>query len=94
MVRNSSFELLRIISISLIVSCHICALLDWNEAIRINKWVVGGVNSIGSFAVCCFVLISGYFGVSFKWKRFIELMIVTTVYCTIVAAFRYGYSPI
>ncbi len=44
--------------------------------------------------MCCFVLISGYFGVSFKWKRFIELMIVTTVYCTIVAAFRYGYSPI
>ena len=94
MVRNSSFELLRIISITLIVLCHICALLDWSVALPLNKWVVGGANSIGSFAVCCFVLISGYFGVSFKWKRFIELIIVTTVYCTIVAAFRFGNSPI
>lgn len=94
MVRNSSFELLRIISITLIVLCHICALLDWSAAIPLNKWVVGGANSVGSFAVCCFVLISGYFGVSFKWKRFIELIVVTTVYCTIVAVFRFGNSPI
>lgn len=54
----------------------------------------GGANSVSGFAVCCFVLISGYFGVSFKWKRFIELIVVTTVYCTIVAAFRYCNSPI
>lgn len=93
MARNSSFELLRIISIFLIVMCHVCALMDWDNSIEMNKWIVGGVNSIGNVAVSCFILISGYFGVKFRWTKFINLIVKTTVYCTIVAAFRFGNNP-
>lgn len=93
MVRNSSFELLRIISIFLIVLCHVCALMDWDNASLLNKLIVGVVNSVGNIAVSCFVLISGYFGVKFKWRKFVNLIVITTVYCTIVAAFRFGNNP-
>ena len=93
MKRNSSIELLRIISIFLIVLCHVCALMDWDNSIDLNKWIVGGVNSFGNVAVSCFVLISGYFGVKFKWRKFLELIVITTLYCTIVAAFRFGNNP-
>lgn len=93
MSRNSSIELLRIISIFLIVLCHVCSLLDWDQASDANKLVVGVVNCIGNVAVSCFVLISGYFSIKFKWRKFINLIVITTVYCTIIAAFRYGYNP-
>lgn len=93
MARNSSIELLRIISIFLIVLCHVCSLLDWDQASDLNKLVVGVVNCIGNVAVSCFVLISGYFSIKFKWRKFINLIVITTVYCTIIAAFRYGYNP-
>lgn len=93
MARNSSIELLRIISIFLIVLCHVCSLLDWEQALDLNKLVVGVVNCIGNVAVSCFVLISGYFGIKFKWRKFINLIVITTIYCTIIAAFRYGNNP-
>lgn len=93
MARNSSIELLRIVSIFLIVLCHVCSLLEWEQASELNKLVVGVVNSIGNVAVSCFVLISGYFSIKFKWRKFINLIVITTIYCTIIAAFRYGYNP-
>ena len=94
MVRNSSFELLRVVSIFLIVMCHVCALLDYESASFGNQLIVDGIRAVGSVAVSCFVLISGYFSIKFKWDKFISLIVLTTIYCTMVAAFRYNNNPI
>lgn len=92
--RNSSIELLRIISVFLIVLMHACALLDWESTSFTNKVIVGVINSIGNIGVSCFIFISGYFGVKYNWRKFTNLIVLTTIYCTVVALFRYSYTPI
>ena len=90
MVRNSSIELLRIASIFLIVTMHVCAFIDYERASSLNVLMVGGVNSIGNVGVSCFVIISGYFGVKFRLHKFLYLFCSTTLYTIIVTYFRFG----
>lgn len=94
MKRNSSIELLRILSILLIVMMHVYSLIDYSSASGINSLIGGGINSLGNIGVSCFVLISGYFGVKFKLHKFIYLVILTTVYSVVVSLFRYGLEPV
>ena len=80
MNRNSSIELLRIISIFLIVMMHICALLDYDNSLLSNKLFLILVNSIGNIGVSCFVFISGYYGVNFKIHKFMYLVSISLLY--------------
>lgn len=73
---------------------HVTALVNYNEISIFNQRVIDIINSVGNIAVTSFILISGYFGVSFNWRKFVNLIVTTTVYCLIVAAFRYGNNPI
>lgn len=90
MTRNSSFETLRLVSIFLIITMHICALMDWENASDINRLIVFFINAIGNIGVTCFVLISGYFGIKFSSRKFVVLIATTTLYCTLIAALRFG----
>ena len=79
--RLSNFELLRIICMLMIVAGHIVlkhettySLSDNNEIIRLFSL------SMFSVAVNTFVLISGYFGIVFKRKRFFKLLLQTLFY--------------
>lgn len=73
---------------------HVTALLDYDNASHFNQFIINIINSVGNVSVTSFILISGYFGIKFKWKKYIELIVTTTVYCVLVAAFRYGDNPV
>lgn len=87
--RNSSFELLRIICVTLIVMMHISSLLNYEEASTMNRFIRVGINSIGNIGVSCFILISGYFGIKCRMEKFIYLVLSATLYGTIVAYLNY-----
>ena len=75
--RNSSVELLRIILMVFIVMHHVI-----NSVIAPNfslhAWAC--VDVILHTAVIVFVLISGYFGIKFSWKRFFSLLLQVIFY--------------
>ena len=68
-IRQSNFELLRIVAMLLIVAHHFLIAtgrLDYRSGTLrggelVNSFCVVGVN--------CFILISGYFGIKFKWSK-------------------------
>lgn len=89
-VRNSSFELLRIVSVLLIIAMHIVGYVDQTHFSPFNHLVAGGLNIVGNTGVTCFVLISGYFGVSFKMHKFVSLVVLSSVYSLLVAYLVFG----
>ena len=92
--RNSNFELLRIISMYMIVLIHANIYLGEFDggtiAARIYNGVVNGICNTG---VSLFILISGYFGVSFNIKKLTRLECKMITYSLIVmglSLFIYG----
>lgn len=87
--RNSNLELLRIISMFLIVLGHFAWQTRWNFSAADSIIHVGMVHSLwigGKLGVNIFVLISGYFLVnsSFKLKSFISVWFTSYVYAWII----------
>jgi len=89
--RNSSIELLRIVCILSILAMHIYGNLAYNELSEFNKLLIYPIN-IGNFAVSTFILISGYYGIKFKGFRFVQLILLTTLYGIIVYFFNHGFN--
>lgn len=84
--RQSNIELLRIVSMLMIILWHINIGFGGNKDIdalslgnQINAFTVVGVN--------CFVLISGFFGIKFKIKTFIDLLLQCLFYSIIISLF-------
>ena len=92
--RNSSFELLRIICILIILLLHTNSHVDRGDMSLFNVRLSDFFSSIGEVAVVCFILISGYFKVTLKWEQFIRLIILTTVYSVILYFSLFGFSSI
>ena len=86
--RNSSIELLRIICIFFILLMHA---LPHDDVSLFNKFLRYPIN-IGNIGVSCFILISGYYGIKFKGFRFIQLILLTTLYSLITFFLNYGWS--
>lgn len=57
--RLTSIEVLRLISIYLIVLSHCCVNTAWGEGINLFRSVILGSLSLGEVGVTCFVLITG-----------------------------------
>ena len=89
-IRQSNFELLRIVCILLILSMHCAAQSTITSFDSPNEWLAHAINSIGNIGVTCFILISGFFGVRFKADRFVQLILLTTFYCIVVLLFNHG----
>lgn len=83
-LRNSNFELLRVMSIILILLMHTSSMADYIGFNELNSFLRRFISSIGNIGVSCFVLISGYFGVKFKLNKFIHIVYLTTLYTTLV----------
>lgn len=82
--RKSNMELLRIISILMIISFH-CAFksgFSFEPGFSVNKLIVKTFWMFGELGVNLFVLISGYFMVNshFKWKKVIRLLLEVQFY--------------
>ena len=71
-IRNSSFELLRLLCIFGIITMHTFATID-TGASTLNTSINVLVNSLFNTGVTCFILISGYFGIHFDLKKLISL---------------------
>lgn len=87
--RNSSIELLRIICILFILMIHTYGSLPYSNLSILNQLLVHPIN-IGNFAVSTFILISGYYGIKFKGFRFIQLILLTTLYNIMVHVLNNG----
>lgn len=77
--RDSNLELLRIISMFLVMFVHYLPLREPTTAemviIRPSKALLNlEFHSIAIICVNCFILISGYFGIRWKWKSFANLL--------------------
>ena len=79
MSRKSNYEVLRIVAIVLIVAMHAvgCLLGTTNEW---NRLGLTAVNAIGNMGVTTFMLISGYFGIHFRWSKLFTLWLITLFY--------------
>ncbi len=77
--RNSNHELLRIIAMYMIIFVH--ANMYLSTFCTGNLWTIfnGLINGICNIGVSCFILISGYYGITFNLKKFVkmECMMIT-----------------
>ena len=71
--RYSGFELLRIISMYMIVLIHANMYLPQFCEGNANVFYNGFVNGICNIGVTCFILISGYFGVNYNLKKLLKM---------------------
>ena len=90
--RLTGFEILRLISIVLILLMHTYGMVDRDSVNGSNAFIGTIINSVGNIGVTCFVLISGYFGVSFSRAKFVRLIYLTTLYALFVYIGRLTYS--
>ena len=88
--RLSNIELLRIGAIFMIVMMHGIgyAIHSPNEVNRIG---VTAINAIGNMGVTTFMLISGYFGIHFKWSR-LFLLWMTALFYSVMTFMADWYS--
>jgi surface polysaccharide O-acyltransferase-like enzyme len=96
-VRESNFELLRLLCMLLILCFHFCSHgLHGGPFYETNPLLCQKVFwSIGAIAVICFILISGYFSIKAKWKGFLHLYLMFIFYAlifTIAFGFDNGFS--
>ena len=83
--RNSTVEILRIVSMFLIVWFHICGrgLGLFNEEIPNgggNSLPLIIIHALGMIGVPVFIFISGYYGVKFRWDRLKDILSQCVLY--------------
>lgn len=78
--RESSFELLRIVCMLMIVCHHFITQVDKGSTLINNSTAGAIINALCYVGVNCFVLISGWFGIKIKWKGIISLFICCSFY--------------
>ena len=92
--RQSNIELLRIVSMFFIVLEHILIMgTDFFTNPVGNQLVVA--NSIIGFTyigVNCFILITGYFGADFSWKRLLSIYLICLFYEVVGFFVAYGHG--
>lgn len=89
-VRNSNFELLRIISIVMIIVFHLCLYTDFvYSSLSVNKMLVDIFIVLGEIGVNCFLFISGYYLVEseFKSLRVIKFELELLFYSILISLF-------
>ena len=81
-LRQSNFELLRIISMLLIIAHHFAIHGGYSDVLKINACFIKILEIGGKLGVNIFILISGYFliDLQFNYKKIIKLLFETTFY--------------
>lgn len=87
--RNYAIEILRIISMMMIVSLHFFA---YNEAVNslnvpsISEFLRRGLNSFCAISVNCYILISGYYLLNFRFsfRKLIKLIAEVFLYSVLI----------
>ena len=71
--RDSNIELLRVVSMVMIVFYHFMARLSELNSAGNTQTIVNSLIPVVHIGVICFVLISGYWGIKFSIKGFLSL---------------------
>jgi Uncharacterized protein conserved in bacteria len=84
-MRRSNIELLRIVLMLFIVMHHFIVHVSfrdlfYGDAVDLETNAAGLVNGFLYCAVNCFVLISGFFGIRFKWKGLANFYLILLFY--------------
>lgn len=88
--RNSSIELLRIICITIIIMMHIITHNNCCDGVWGNI-----LTAVGNCGVTTFILISGYYGISFNPKKIFHLRNIASFYLLIALLFEiYTHRPV
>ena len=87
--RNYSMDILRIISMMMIITLHLFTYSNINkyiETLSVNYFIRDILKSICIVSVNCYILISGYFGekTSFKASKLVEMLIGVVYYSIII----------
>lgn len=95
-VRESNFELLRIVSMLMVLLMHVCSQVKGGEAglSFANAQFSHLVNAVCNTGVSCFVLISGWFGIRFKASRLVDLIVISVVFTFALSCVQNGFSDI
>lgn len=95
-IRDSRFELLRILSILLIIAYHYCIHGNngtiFYSGFCINQVISAVVGSWGLLGVTCFVFVSAYFLIDngkFSSKKLLKILLQTIFYSVVIAAVLY-----
>ena len=86
-MRQSNFELLRIVSITLIMLMHLVVAAVFTDNTT-NKILLLLINTIGNTGVTLFILISGYFGISFSLRKLCHTLFIVWFYSIISYLFE------
>ena len=100
-IRNSNIELLRIISMLMIISCHIVSFIVYDgqsittnslsfykSGINLNRYLIGLFSAEGRIGVAIFFIISGYFLIN-KEHISIDKVVIKTFFYSIITSFIY-----
>lgn len=92
--RQSNIELLRIISMFFIVLEHILIMGTdfFSTQAGCYRYVANMIIGFTYIGVNCFILITGYFGAEFKWKRVLSLYLICGFYelVGLIVAYYHG----
>lgn len=92
-VRNSNHELLRIISMYMIVFIHANMYLNYFVKGSGSVFFNGVVNGICNIGVTCFILISGYYGVKFDIRKLVKMECMMITYSLLETVILYIALP-
>ena len=90
--RNSNIELLRVISIFMIISMHVFGHYQNN----LNQWNIACLsfnNAICNMGVSIFMLISGYYGIKFRLEKLFNLWNITFFWSILLLFLDVDHSP-
>lgn len=94
--RQSNIELLRIVSMFFIVLEHI--LINgtdfYSHAIGNQLLVANSIIGFTYIGVNCFILITGYFGAEFSWRRLISLYLICGFYELVGSVIAYAHGDV
>lgn len=93
--RSSNFELLRLLCIFGILMMHTFGGIDTSVSF-LNTEIHVLVNSVFNMGVTCFILISGYFGIRFDFKKLVrlDLMVIFFTLCGTLAVGDFGIKDL
>lgn len=91
--RNSNLELLRILSMYMIVFIHANMFLPYFCSGELGRFFNGFVNGICNIGVTCFILISGYFGMQFKVSKLVKMEYMMITYSLLEVIVVYLVMP-
>ena len=87
-IRQSNFELMRIISMMMVVMWHVILHSNlYNSTTGVTKFILEALILFGVIHINSFVIVTGYFQCDkqFKWSRFFHTFFITWFYKALIA---------